>query len=462
MTQPPRPNGRRGPPSPAILVDRLHVLVRAHLWAQVLVAMVAGIGTGLTLSPSGLGLLSLETAQWVGGWLALPGRIFLALIQMIMVALVVSSIVLGIASSGDPEKLRRMGLRLVPYFVATTLLAVTIGVVLATWLQPGHYIETALVNEAMASPPPAGAGEAPPKPPLAERVVDLVPANPLDALLERHMLQVVALAIFLGVALTSISRERAFIIVEFACSVQELAMKVVSWAMLLAPLAVFGLLAQLCIDVGIEALFGLSAYVGTVLIGLLGLLVAYVVIAAALGRVGPLHFLRSVREVQLLAFSTSSSAAVMPLSMKTAEEKLGVRPAVSQFVVPLGATVNMDGTALYQVVAAMFLLQVFGIDLSAGQLGLLVATTVGASIGAPSTPGVGIVVLASVLESMGMPLVGLGLILGVDRILDMARTAVNVTGDLTACAVLERWMGARAIAEPAETTRHAPTRAAVR
>ena len=426
------------PPSPSILVDRLHVLIRTHLWAQILVAMCAGIGTGLALSPTGLGLLTTETATWVAGWLALPGRIFLALIQMIMIPLVVSSIILGIASTGSPEQLRRLGGRLAPYFVMTTLLAVTLGVLFATWLEPGNYIDATLAAGPVA--PPAAPADALAAPPPPDRIVQPVPANPLDAVLEEQMLQLVVLAILLGVALTSIAHKRAVVLVEFAASIQELATKIVGWAMLLAPAAVFGLLAQLCIEIGMDALTGLSMYVGTVLLGLLALLAVYMVLVALLGNQNPWRFLSAVRGVQLLAFSTSSSAAVMPLSMKTAEEKLGIRREISQFVVPLGATINMDGTALYQVVAAIFLLQVFGIEISGGQLGLLVATTVGASIGAPSTPGVGIVVLASVLESMGMPLVGLGLILGVDRILDMARTAVNVTGDLTACVVMNRWL----------------------
>ena len=428
------------PPSLAILVDRLHILVRTHLWAQILAAMILGIATGLAISPTGLALLPEETAVVVAGWLALPGQVFLALIQMIMVPLVMSSILLGIGSSGNPEQLRRLGSRIAPYFVATTCLAVVIGASLATWLEPGSYLDIAQI-EGLERP----AATSLPAEPLEDEalpklIVRLIPTNPLDALLEERMLQVVVLAILLGIALLSIERERAYIIVEFTASIQELAMKIVSWAMLLAPAAVFGLLAQLCVDAGFDAIFGLSAYVGTVLLGLLALLVAYLVIVAIAARRNPIQFLGAIRGVQLLAFSTSSSAAVMPLSMKTAEEELGVRPAVSQFVVPLGATINMDGTALYQVVAAIFLLQVYGVDLSGGQLGLLLATTIGASIGAPSTPGVGIVVLASVLQSMGMPAAGLGLILGVDRILDMARTAVNVTGDLTACTVMERWL----------------------
>jgi proton glutamate symport protein len=226
-------------------------------------------------------------------------------------------------------------------------------------------------------------------------------------------------------------------------------MKVVSWAMALAPAAVFGLLAQISVQLGFDALLGMSAYVGTVFLGLLVLLIFYLVLVAILAGRNPLTFLGDIREVQLLAFSTSSSAAVMPLSIKTAQEKLGVSKPVSQFVIPLGATVNMDGTALYQVIAAVFLTQVYGIDLTLGQLTLVAATTVGASIGAPSTPGVGIVILATIIQSIGVPPEGIALILGVDRILDMTRTAVNVSGDLTAAVVMERWLGS------AETTESA-------
>jgi Na+/H+-dicarboxylate symporter len=201
------------------------------------------------------------------------------------------------------------------------------------------------------------------------------------------------------------------------------------------------LLAQITIKIGFDAILGMSAYVGTVLLGLALLLITYLGIVLVLGRRSPLTFLADVREVQLLAFSTSSSAAVMPLSMQAAEEKLGTSQALSQFVIPLGATVNMAGTAIYQVIAAVFLTQVFGVELSLSDLFLLAATTVGASIGSPSTPGVGIVILATILAGIGVPASGIALIIGVDRILDMSRTSINVTGDLAACVVMERWIG---------------------
>jgi proton glutamate symport protein len=275
---------------------------------------------------------------------------------------------------------------------------------------------------------------------LPEQIVAIIPTNPTTAILHRAMFQIVVLAILLAVALVSIKAERARPILDLCVSLQEVSMKIVSWAMALAPAAVFGLLAQISVEIGFDAIVGMAVYVGTVLAGLLTLVLFYLVVVASLARRSPWGFLRAIREVQLLAFSTSSSAAVMPLSMNTAKGPLQVRAAISQFIVPLGATVNMDGTALYQVIAALFLTQVYGIDLTTGQLLLLSATTVGASVGTPSTPGVGIVVLATIVQSIGVPPAGIALIIGVDRILDMSRTAVNVTGDLTACVVLDRWL----------------------
>ena len=218
-------------------------------------------------------------------------------------------------------------------------------------------------------------------------------------------------------------------------------MTVVRWAMILAPFAVFGLLAQLTAKIGLDALIGMAAYVATVLLGLLLLFAIYLIVLFIGAKKKPLSFLSATREVMLLAFSTSSSAAVMPLSIKTAEEKLGVRPSVSQFIIPLGATINMNGTALYQGVAAIFLAQVFNVDISLGGMALIVITAVGASIGTPATPGVGIVILAMVLGSVGVPAAGIALIMGVDRILDMSRTAINVSGDLVATVLMDRWVG---------------------
>ena len=213
-------------------------------------------------------------------------------------------------------------------------------------------------------------------------------------------------------------------------------MVIVKWVLRFAPIAVFGLMADIAARVGLKAIVGMAAYVATVVAGLLILFAVYLLIIAIFARRSPLTFLKHSREALLLAFSTSSSAAVMPLSLQTAENRLNVPSAVSRFVIPLGTTINMGGTALYQAVAAIFLAQVFGIPIGVMGILLIVMMAVGAAIGSPGTPGVGIVILASILESVGIPAAGIVLILGVDRLLDMCRTVVNVAGDLVACVVI--------------------------
>jgi Na+/H+-dicarboxylate symporter len=263
-------------------------------------------------------------------------------------------------------------------------------------------------------------------------------------MVESNMLQVVIFAMVVGIALVTMAPAQSKPMLDLLGSLQEVCMTVVRWAMMLAPIAVFGLLAQLTAKLGLNALMGMAIYVGTVLLGLLILFIVYLIIIYLVAKQHPFAFISSIREVLLLAFSTSSSAAVMPLSIKTAEEKLNVRPSISQFVIPLGATINMNGTALYQGVAAIFLAQVFGIEIGISGMVLIVLTSVGASIGAPATPGVGIVILAMVLGTVGIPAAGIALIMGVDRILDMTRTAINVAGDLVAAKLMDRWVGAKA------------------
>lgn len=252
------------------------------------------------------------------------------------------------------------------------------------------------------------------------------------------MLQVVILAVIFGIAIVAMNQNEVRPISDFLKALQEVCMTIVKGVMKLAPIAVFGLTLQLSAQVGLSTLAGMAVYVGTVLLGLFILFGFYLAIIFFIHGISLREFTSSIREVQLLAFSTSSSAAVMPMAMKVAEEKLNVLPSVAKFVIPLGATINMNGTALYQGVATLFLAQAFGVDLDTGALGLLVVTAVAASIGSPATPGVGIVILSMILTSVGIPLAGVGLLLGVDRILDMSRTTVNVTGDLVATVLIDR------------------------
>ncbi|WP_444883144.1 dicarboxylate/amino acid:cation symporter [Microbulbifer sp. PSTR4-B] len=433
------------------MVESLGLLMRTRLWMQILLAMVLGLGIGLLLSPEGAGLVDENLSVILASWFKLPGALFLNMIQMVVIPLVVSSIILGLCGSGNVSQLKRVGLRIAPYFIATTTVAVIIGIVLAQFIQPGNYIDEALLTAATELP-----SSAPPQmlesKPLPERIAELIPANLNQSIAMRNMLQLVVYAIFTGVAVMLLPQKQRDTAVYAFGIVQEIALKIVGWAMLFAPLAVFGLLADIAIRVGLTAIVGMSVYVGTVILGLLILLLFYLLIVALATPMRPLSFLQRISGVQLLAFSTSSSAAVMPLSMRTAETSLGVKPSIAKFIVPLGATVNMDGTALYQVIAAIFLTQVYGIDLSTAQLVGLTVTTVGASIGSPSTPGVGIVILASILAGIGVPPEGIALILGVDRILDMCRTAVNVTGDLTACLMMDKLLGSDSLEEPETQT----------
>jgi len=426
------------PRSLKFLAGSLQSLVRGRLWLKVLIGMVLGVGVGALLGPT-VGWVAPTTAITVGSWLALPGNVFLGAIQMIVIPLVFASIIRGLAGSENVEQLKSTGVRAAVFFVVTTTLAIGIGIGIALLIEPGRFLDPSLVRQAVTAPPPqtpaasALNGES-----LPETIAGLIPDNPLGAMANSEMLGVVLFGLVVGVALVSLPPKQSEPLLSLLGSLQQVSMAIVGWAMRLAPLAVFGLMAQLSSKLGFKALAGMSVYVGTVLLGLLLLLTLYLIVVWVGAGKNPWRFSKSVREVQLLAFSTSSSAAVMPLSMKTAEEQLGVRPSISQFVIPLGATINMNGTALYQGVATVFLAQVFGLELSTGQLALVVITAVAASIGSPATPGVGIVILSMVLNSAGIPLAGIGLIMGVDRVLDMSRTAVNVTGDLVAAVVLDR------------------------
>lgn len=434
------------PRSLKFLADYLQSLVHGRLWLQVQIGMLLGIGTGILLGPS-LGWVRPEASVVIGDWLAFPGKLFLALIQMIVIPLVVASVIRGLAATEDVEQLRRMGVRVVLFFVATTALAIVIGLVLASLIKPGHFVDSSALQGIGGGVPPAAVETSGAVGidlnSLPQRVITLLPVNPLTSMVESDMLQVVIFSMVVGVALVMMSPVQSKPLLDLLGSLQAVCMTVVRWAMLLAPLAVFGLLAQLTARLGTAALLGMAVYVGTVLLGLLTLFCVYLLIMFLCLRCSPWYFVRSVREVLLLAFSTSSSAAVMPLSIKTAEEKLGVRPSVSQFVIPLGATINMNGTALYQGVAALFLAQIYGIEISLAGMVLIVVTAVGASIGAPSTPGVGIVILAMVLSTVGVPAAGIALVLGVDRILDMSRTAINVCGDLVTAQLMDAWVGGK-------------------
>ncbi len=426
--------------------SEVHVKHEKYLWVKMLIGMCAGGILGLMLSPHGMALVSQDVSTLLASWIKLPGILFLGLIQMVVIPLILCSIVLGIIQSGELSFLKKVGLRAVLYFVATTFISISIGMALVHAINPGQYIDPQMIESFAQDGLNADASPAKTFTDLTvpQRIANLIPTNIPSAMVEKNLLQIVIAAMVFGIALLTLPKATATPILDICVSGQAVAMTVIGWAMKIAPYAVFGLLCDITVKLGFSALAGMGMYMATVFLGLLGVLCFYLLLVSVIGRMNPLSFLQSVRETQLLAFSTSSSAATMPFTLACAEEDLKVSPKISRFIVPLGATINMDGTALYQAVAAVFLVQVFGavsgVELSTAELMLLMITTVGASIGTPATPGVGIVVLATILTGIGLPPAAVGFILGVDRILDMCRTTVNVTGDLTASVVMNKWI----------------------
>lgn len=422
------------------LSHSLQGLVATQLWAKVLLGMLLGLGAGVLLSPS-FGLVGEEVARIVAAWLVLPGNIFLTVIQMIVIPLVVASVIRGIAASGSTDQLKSTGIRLVGYFLFTTLVAIVIGIVVAGVLQPGTHIDTeafTLSASSAAEVEQTIASEGINLATLPQSLVAVLPANPVSAAVDMNMLQIVLFSIVLGLALVSLQPERSKPLLELLGSLQYVVMRIVRWVMVLAPYAVFGFIAQVTIETGFAAMLGIGMYVGTMFVALGILMLFYLTVVLVVARMSPWRFLAAVRQAQLLAFSTNSSVAVLPVTLRTVEEKLNVRPSTAQFVLPIGATVNMDGTALFHGAATLFLTQVYGIEVGIGMLLALVATAIGASIGTPATPGVGIVILSVVLAGVGVPVEGVALIVGVDRVLELFRTATNVTGDMVASLVLDR------------------------
>ncbi|MCF7982193.1 MAG: dicarboxylate/amino acid:cation symporter [Pseudomonadales bacterium] len=422
------------------LSDRLEKLIEGRLWLKVLIALGLGICFGLLLGPD-LNFFTPSTVKILTSWLALPGQVFLVLIQMIVVPLVVASIVRGLAANNNPQALKKIGLIALIFVLSTTIAAATIGISLGQLIKPGSHLQLGTLIETIPVPTQhAPASSFPALDQLPEKMLSLLPTNPLASMVSGEMLQVILFAAVLGFALLSIPAKQAQPLFDLLAALQEVSIRVVSWAMHLAPLAVFGLITKLVANLGVNILTGMLMYVLTVVIGLFMLVMLYTLLILTTRRFPLRVFFGKLRELLLLAFSTSSSAAVMPLTIRVTENELGIRPGIAQFLVPLGATVNMAGTALYQGVATVFLAQVFNVDLTSTNYAFIVTMAVAASVGSPATPGAGIVILSMVLEGVGIPAAGVALLLGVDRILDMCRTAVNVLGDVVACTLAEHFL----------------------
>ncbi len=378
-------------------------------------------------------------------WIKPIGTAFMRLIKMVIVPLVFASLLVGVASLGDIRKLGRLGGRTLGLYLGTTAAAVTIGLLCAHVINPGSFIDeksrVALQAQFVgaAGDEVSRAAEAPS---TIDNILNIIPDNPIASLVSGDMLQVIFFAVLFGIALTLLDDRNGRPVVNLMDRVQNAMVVIIHIVMKLAPYGVAALVADVVGQSGVSILQALFVYALTVLLGLAlhGILV-YGAIVTSVAKLAPKAFLRAVRPAQLIAFSTSSSSASLPVTMECAEQNLGISNPVASFVIPLGSTVNMDGTALYQGVAALFIAQVFQLDLSmAAQVGI-VATATMASIGAAGVPGAGMVTLAMVLTASGIPTIGLALILGMDRLLDMFRSALNVTGDLAVTAAMARLEG---------------------
>lgn len=416
------------------LTSYLQNLIQAKLWVKVLIAIALGSGLGLIISPASSWVAPNISAP-LTDWLGLPGILFLKLVQMIMIPLIVASIITGIVNAGG-EQLKSMGLKVGIYFILTTLIAVIIGISLALIIKPGSFMQSESPNnlniiDSSTSENINILSN------LPKTIGNLLPENPLASMVSGEMLAIVLFAIIIGIAILQLEVNLKNSVLKLLSATQEICMTIVKWAMKLVPYAVFGLLAQLVSNIGISSLQGIGYYIITVLIGLLLMTTVYLLLVAIVGKRNPIDFLKKIKEVQLLAFSTTSSAAVMPLSINTAEKKLGISKGISNFLIPVGATINMDGTAIYQCISIIFIAQTYGIEMGIIQIGVLIFTIIAASIGTPSVPGGGVVILASVMQGAGIPAEGIVMIIGVERILGMFRTVVNVTGDLTACVIFD-------------------------
>ncbi|MBT8188752.1 MAG: dicarboxylate/amino acid:cation symporter [Croceitalea sp.] len=421
---------------------------KLELHWKILIGMVLGIVFGFLMTQIDWG------KDFVADWIQPFGTIFVNLLKLIAIPLIIASLVKGISDLKDISKFRNIGLRTIGIYILTTVVAITIGLVLVNVLKPGDGISQETVDkltqtyasDAGVTSKIEEASRQKDSGPL-QFLIDMVPDNALAAMSDNSlMLQVIFFTIFLGISMLLIGEKKAKPLKKFFDSLNDVVLKMVDLIMLSAPYAVFALLAGVVVSSSDpDLLLALLKYAGVVVGGLLLMIVFYTLVVALVTKKNPFWFLKEISPAQLLAFSTSSSAATLPVTMERVEEHIGVDKEVSSFVLPVGATINMDGTSLYQGVAAVFISQALGFDLTLGDQLTIVLTALLASIGSAAVPGAGMVMLVIVLEAIGFPsdklAIGLALIFAVDRPLDMCRTVVNITGDATVSMVVAKSVG---------------------
>ncbi|MDX2415099.1 MAG: dicarboxylate/amino acid:cation symporter [Bacteroidales bacterium] len=408
------------------------------LWLKIILGMVFGLIWGFLANAAGMGEF---TTDWIKPW----GTIFIKLLKLTAIPLIIVSLINGISSITNIGKLSRIGLKTLSIYIATTVLSITIGLLVVNVFKPGDSFseeKKRAYNERFVSSlaeKQSTAENVKERGPL-DVLVDIVPDNFISAASDNsRMLEVIFFSILFAVALTILKGTHIETVKGLFSNLNDIIFRIVGFVISFSPIGVFALLAGLIVDTSgdIELFAALGKYLIVTISGLFFLiLVQYPLIIRFFTRIKPRSFLRAILPAQMLAFSTSSSAAALPVTMKQCTEKLKISPGVSNFVLPVGATINMDGGSFYQAVSAVFIAQVFGMDLTiAQQLNIVLVATL-SSIGAPAIPGAGIIMLILVLTSVGIPAEGLALILGIDRPIDMVRTAVNVTGDAAVAAII--------------------------
>lgn len=415
---------------------------------QILIGMLLGLIFGFIM-------LQIDGGKdFTDDWIKPLGSIFVKLLKLIAIPLILASLIKGISDLKDISKFKSIGIRTIITYVITTVIAISIGLVIVNVLQPGDGVSEETIAKLTSTYSQdsgvqvkiAEASKQVESGPL-QFVEDMVPDNAFKAMSDNAlMLQVIFFSIFLGISMLLIGEKRAEPLKNLFDSLNDVVLKMVDLIMLTAPYAVFALLASVVVSSDDpDILVALAQYAGVVLLGLILMITFYTVVVATVTKKNPFWFLKEISPAQLLAFSTSSSAATLPVTMERVEEHIGVDKEVSSFVLPVGATINMDGTSLYQAVAAVFIFQALGLDLTFGDQITIVLTALLASIGSAAVPGAGMVMLVIVLESVGLPPellpIGLALIFAVDRPLDMCRTVVNVTGDAMVAMLVAKSVG---------------------
>ncbi|MGK0250381.1 MAG: Na+/H+-dicarboxylate symporter [Oleispira sp.] len=390
------------------------------LWKKILIGMVAGIVVGVIMGPNA------EILKPIG-------NLFINAIKMLIVPLVFCSLVVGVTAMQDSAKMGRMGLKAIVIYLVSTAAAITIGLGLGTILEPGAGLNMIADANAISAVKEA--------PSLISTITGLIPKNPIEALASGKILQIIVFALGLGIALNLIG-EKGEPAVKIFNSLAEAMFKLTELVMRFAPYGIFALMAWVAGKYGIDVLFPLLKVIGAVYLGcVVHVLIVYTGAISIITGLAPIKYLKGILNAQMMAFSSTSSSGTLPVSIRCARENLGVSKGTASFILPLGATINMDGTALYQGVAALFVAQAFGIDLSMADYLTIIATATLASIGTAGVPGAGLIMLSLVLTTVGLPMEGLAIIAGIDRILDMARTSVNVSGDLMVSVLIGKSEG---------------------